>query len=471
MKPIIIEDGRTIVLARGYFSPHRYGTGRFGGFNQIQDGLLADPELLRQVVSTIMCPEERTLIPENDFYPECWEPEKYEADGPLGSIDAFFTTFRRIARHDMYCSTVEQGEWVMAYGTEQLTYRRMNRPLDDKHFRLKSIRLPDESDRALVKKCFEFRVAPAITHCLIVGRAFMREDKPMYKHFKKRTTSKVRDIWAPEPEVKAALRHLLHPLNSAYDMKRSGSPQYAYTKDRNILMNAEPHARNKWMLNADITGFFDHCDWDLVKGYMRFLMKDISAEDKAVLKVMLINPATGGLYQGSPVSGALSNAILRPAAKYMKAFFQKEGRTLTVYADDITVSQGAAIDSTVRKNIVGKIRHAFEKFDLPFDLKPSKTRVSRNNGRKVTGIRINHLDQCTIPLPKYRLLRSMLHRMSSGGDVTMAKSQLKGYLEFARFNDRSGKIDRLIDKYRDVLVDKGMIRPILDPQPVEIPEE
>jgi hypothetical protein len=485
MKPIVIDDGRTVVTPRGLISPYPL-SGRNRGvrnsFAKIPADMLSDderkPEVLRQVLSARVEAfrenrpqgqradgKKAKLIPAEEFYPEMWNAEEYEAP----SVESFFEAFSRVVRRDENCAAIQRGDWIFAYGTEKPEYRNSDRPIDDKHFVFRSILLPDPEDREIVMSSFRTRMAPAVPHCAIVARRYLRDGRSMYKHFKRKTVSKVRDIWAPEEDVKAALRHLLQPLNAAYDMrKRGGSPQFAYTPERNIKLCAAPHRLNKWLLKCDITGFFDACSWELTRGYLEFLLAghwDVGRDKRAAwidaLRQMMINPETGGLYQGSPVSGALSNAILRPAAKYMESFFNKEGRAVTVYADDISVSQATEIDQAARNNIIGKIRHAFEKFEMPFELKQSKTKVVRNNGRKITGIRINHKDELTIPRRKYRLLRLALHRMietdeGRGGDISLGKAELKGLLEFARYNDDSGKIDKLIRRYLDVLRERGI---------------
>jgi hypothetical protein len=462
MKPFITEDGKTIVTPKGLISPY-YNKNSYanlsgpGVFHKIPDELLKDgiEEVLRQLISAkIYGSEKKKLIPVNEFYPEEWKLEEYEAP----SIEAFFTALGHVMRRDEFCSTYERGDWVAVFGTASPEYRKKSCILDNKHFVFITIQLPNEDERRLVMESFKTRMAPAMVHCALIAMRYVTENKSMYKHFKRRTSSKVRDIWAPNEDVKAALRHLLQPLNIAYDMSNhGGSPQFAYTSNRNIKMNAEPHRLNKWVLKCDITGFFDACNWTLVQKYLNFFLEGhwSNPSDRKkwmnALELMMINPNTGGLYQGSPVSGALSNAILRPAVKYMKNFFDKEDRSISVYADDITVSQFGEIDQDARNNIIGKIRHAFEKFELPFTLKQSKTKVVKNNGRKITGIRINHKDELTIPRRKYRLLRSVLHHMSQGKKPSLNKAELKGLLEFARFNDDSGKIVKLIDKYEDVL--------------------
>lgn len=470
MHPFLTENGKTVVTPGGLISPYPGETWRTGGglnvFAEIPHELTGNDkwEVLRQVVSFRRgngsgSYRDRKMIQPEEFYPDMWRLEDYETE----SIDAFFTAFGRVVRRDEFCTAFERGDWVVAFGTTNPEYRTRQRIVDDKHFVFKSILLPNPEDRRLVVSSFATRMAPAVAHVVLVARRHIRAGKPMYRHFKRRTSSKVRDIWAPEDELKAALRHLLRPVGSAYDMsKRGGSPQFAYTPDRNIKMNAAAHTKNKWMLKCDITGFFDACNWNLTRHYLNFLLAGHWSDrnDRSLwlgaLKDALINPETGGLYQGSPVSGAISNAILRPAVQYLERFLAKENRVVTVYADDITVSQATEIDQDARNNILGKVRHSFEKFGLPFTLKQSKTKVVRNNGRKVTGIRINHLDQLTIPRRRYRLLRSALHRMLHGRKTTMSRSELKGLLEFGRFNDESGKINKLLEKYKSVLIDSGI---------------
>jgi hypothetical protein len=306
----------------------------------------------------------------------------------------------------------------------------------------------DEIEEEMFEKYYKEDIPVAVLHCLIVGKKYTSKNLPMYKTFKKKSSNKVREIYAPEEDVKKALKHLLKPLNKAYDMRRKGTNQFAYTIGRSIKDNALIHKNHKYVIKCDIKEFFDNCNWNLVSKYLRFIIPGSIryTESTDILKKMMINPKTNGLYLGSPVSGALTNAILKPACLYLKRIFEKEGKAFSVYADDITVSSEKPI---TKNEVIGKIRYVFEELKLPFKLKKEKTKRLINNGRRITGIRINHEDKMTIDRQKYRLLRSILHRIDNDKPITMEENKLLGKIAFYKFVDESGKIEKLLEKHAD----------------------
>lgn len=299
----------------------------------------------------------------------------------------------------------------------------------------------------------------SMLECLWVAEKADREKISLYSHHKINTTSKVRDIYAPNNDVKIALKHLLKPLTCAYNKKAKSGNQFAFTKNVGIKENTLLHKNNKYIVKCDISGFYDSCNWELAWRYLKFLFpRNLDADSisyyKKILKDLIINPHTNGLYMGSPVSGILSNAIIRPASIYLKNIFALEELTFSIYADDITVSSNKPISV---KHVTGIVRYVFDKYELPFRLKPEKTRLGKNNGRRITGIRINHLDHLTIDRKKYYKLKIYLYRLSKGMDIDITIQALQGYLSFAKYIDESGKIDRLIEKYKDIISNSNII--------------
>ena len=523
----VLYDGNFgIVLRTGYVVPFasRPAT-ECGGISHeamINDELRADTELLREVVSARVIGEE--LIPPEVFYFDQWDlrPFTHRTVGSFlrsvhptvriagggraqfverdGTIVALAST---VGPRPKFSSEVFRKKGVRP--EQQESYRETNhrdyaediretllgrRPFSNL-IRIDCYEPADEEERQFLLHGLERRHMPAYMHCVLVGRRYERSGDPMYEHFSKRTPGKVRDIWAPRPDVKEALRHLLKPLAAAYDPHRRSrtSKQFAYVRGKSIVDNARPHAGNNWMVKCDIEGFFDHCTWPAVRRYVSFVTPTggpscMSSEDSSALKPMLINPETGGLYQGSPVSGAISNAILAPAVRYLENILnrryvyggaddrtEREGApagerrvALTVYADDITVSANFELKPRDMRSIASTVDWVFADRGMPFRLKPSKTRLVRRNGRLVTGVRINHLDQMTVPRKRYRFLKTALEHAAHGKPVTnpatgrsMPDHELKGHLAFALMVDDSGKVRRLVGRYFEELKSRKLV--------------
>jgi hypothetical protein len=323
---------------------------------------------------------------------------------------------------------------------------------------------------------------PALGWVALAAARCVREGIPLYRRGFVRGKGKVREVHDPEPLLKEALRSLCRVVTRASRTAVNnghGSPQYAFTPGMGIVGNAERHRENPHLLVMDIEGFFDACSWEFVRSSLEFLTPDSWWVRRAVmgevhdpiptpsgesvrgslselLRAALINPGTGGLYQGAPPSGPISNLILRPAARYLREILEKEGMTLTIYADDISVSGPEPFDARRVDRVRGAVLHAFEKFGLPFRLKESKTRVMRGCHRRVTGVAINGENELAVPRGRYRDLRAALERLSRGEEITYSPGELSGLLAFADMADRTGKVRRLIEKYRTVMEAAGI---------------
>jgi len=524
---VLYFNNETIITKVGHVRPFAQNDlfpGTDGIQSVIDSTLLNDTELLREITSSNMVGDK--LIPPEVFYFDEWDLEPFIHQDVGDFLMSVYPTIRQgVLGRPMF---VERDGLIVVIGSTVSQYCSINkthfsepgrfpkvqtghnavprihpiaedaRSLIDELFtgkmgfsnliRISCYRPVDELERGFILKSLKDLHMPAFIHCMLVGMRYARSNDQMYKHFRKRGESKVRDIWAPEPDVKEALRHMNLPLSKAYHPQQRArkSPQYAYAKGNSVVDNAKPHVMNKWMVKMDIRGFFDNCDWSHVKRYLAFATPSggnsfMSSKEIRVLKPMVINSTTGGLYQGSPVSGALSNAILAPCIRYMENILRKRYETIveeggnevahsiaiSVYADDITVSANFELKPKDMRSIAATADWVFEDMGMPFRLKPEKTRLCRNNGRLTCGVRINHLDQMTVTRRTYRLLKTWLEHFAHGKPVTYPKSKrnhsrgrsgkpvpkhvLKGHISWASMVDESEKIDRLMRRYWDCL--------------------
>lgn len=416
------------------------------------------PDFLREFTSYNIFKDREVIFSKEEFVYNLWNFDNYT----ISDISDFFIKISDIVykNNDLYIETKDEEMSIIVIGYTNTVYKTLNKKsintLTDGYEIFKYF-AKNQEEFEFLKKHVKPEVSMAIVHALYIAKKYKENNIEPYDFFQKKTPTKVRDIYAPKEDVKKALRHLLIPLNTAYDMRNKYSNQFAYTIKRGIKNNANVHKNYKYTLKADITSFFDYCSWDMVEKYLEFLFPyNISSSEKDLLKTLIINPKTNGLYQGSPVSGPLSNAIMRPAAIYMNHMFNKMGFVFSIYADDITVSSNEPITNSIKNKIIGRIRYAFEFYKLPFILKNSKTQVVSNNGRKITGVRINHLDQLTIERKKYKEIRHILYNMSKGKECPINKSTLKGRIGFYSYIDESNKFRRLFIKYEQMLLENGI---------------
>jgi len=522
-KLYLINDGKTIVTRFGAITPFHQSK-KYEDTLKIPEKFLEDPESLRQLIGFKLFEDRTKIINKNDFYMR--DPQVYKK-GKQTTLISFLQAAHKVMRlhYENYrveifskyvvvlnCPTIKfTGTQVKeTCHIDSKTANGERKPL----LISACYKVEDDDERTKIFDLLTLKYAPAIIDVYITTLRLEAAGTKLYQYYKVPTSTKVREIWAPEDSLKDSMRHLLLPLTSAYDMKKKNSTQYAYIKERSIVNNAEVHKDNKYIAKFDIKGFFDFCNWDLSWKYLKFLFPkdkygkkaELYDDVKNTLKRVIINEQTGGLFQGNPVSGVISNAILRPFSNYILNILEKqadvkngvfpsineknaetesidpEGNITTkfdgkeyksfskytdpsnedlryavsVYADDITVSSNYPIDWNEAKRISGILRYSFEHLELPFKLNLKKTSIARNNGRKITGVRINHNDVMVVSRVKYMLLKSMCHRIKHGKKISMPKNVFQGNLAYARFVDHSGKIETLIAKYHANLVEFGI---------------
>jgi retron-type reverse transcriptase len=123
--------------------------------------------------------------------------------------------------------------------------------------------------------------------------------------------------------------------------------------------------------------------------------------------------ATGprGLPQGACTSPALSNQVARRLDKRLGGLARKLDLTYTRYADDLTFSGDASLESRVGY-LLARIRHIAEAEG--FTVNEEKSRVQRRNtAQRVTGLVVN--DRPNVSRKEVRRLRAILHRARTEG--------------------------------------------------------
>ena len=298
---------------------------------------------------------------------------------------------------------------------------------------------------------------------------------------------KRRIINKPNEQLSAPLKGLSRVLSSYYETTVTGK---AYDKrvtgfrpGKSIYDNVKAHANNKYIIKSDIKSFFDSVRFDYYERYVDFLVnpntiefttyKDIDIlasnladEMKEAFRDILVNPESRGLYMGNPLSPVLTNLLMRKVVNLIHNTLESINRnldenqriTFTIYADDVTFSSNTYNGGgyfTI-KYLTNLVDNAFKKYDLhTLHLSRKKTTRLVNNRRLITGIRINHRDELTIARNKYDKIRSIVHRLHVTQDpntITMSLQSLQSRLSFYRSIDDSGKIERLLKKYRDTLL-------------------
>ncbi len=298
---------------------------------------------------------------------------------------------------------------------------------------------------------------------------------------------KRRIINKPNEKLSEPLKGLARVLSSYYETTVRGK---AYDKQvtgfrpgKSIYDNVKAHANNKYIIKCDIKSFFNSVRFDYYERYVDFLVnpntidfnsyKDIDIlannladEMKEIFRDILVNPESKGLYMGNPLSPVLTNLLMRKVVNLIHNTLESINRnldedqqiTFTIYADDVTFSCNSynGRGYFTIKYLTNLVDGAFKKYGLhTLHLSRNKTTRLAKNRRLITGIRINHRNELTVTRNKYDKIRNIVHRLHVTQDpntITMSLESLQSRLSFYRSIDDSGKIERLLKKYRDTLL-------------------
>ncbi len=269
---------------------------------------------------------------------------------------------------------------------------------------------------------------------------------------------KTRWVNDPIPELKTALKNWNIEITQLYikELEDHDLTKYsqAYLPNKSIVTNAKIHQHSNKIIKFDFSGFYDSVSFEYLKGYIAESTY-ANTDDLKLIERLLIDPKTGGLTQGLPVSGALAGLALIPFWDELRATID-DNIMFTQYSDDLTFSLKSQKE-TPRFNVeylTLKINQALKTVNRDFKLNDDKTTEQERQFRKITGVRINHNNQMTCSRKDYRLFRTITHVLSKESDTNAvlkqfgfkSKASFTGKISYMRSIDETGKIDRLIDK-------------------------
>jgi hypothetical protein len=284
-------------------------------------------------------------------------------------------------------------------------------------------------------------------------------DNQLIRRFKIKNKGKSRDVNDPIPELKTILKEWNKTITDYYvhQLRKNGVAHvaHAYLPNRSIQTNAQVHLHSP-IIQFDFKGFYDSCKFEYFKDALCELDPTLTGQNEHIVKRLLIDPNTEGVTQGLPVSGALAGLSLIPFWVELAKNLPENVR-FTQYSDDLTFSYtGRTPPGFTVPVLTQKIYEVLRKTGLDFRLNAEKTRTQKAQYRKVTGIRINHHNQTTPSREDYRFLRHALYILSKSDNLDQelavwgfaSKSAFVGKVSYIRSIDSTGKIDRIIMKYR-----------------------
>lgn len=227
-----------------------------------------------------------------------------------------------------------------------------------------------------------------------------------------------RAIEAPNEELKELQRRINYYLQHYYlyfkPKNVNGFIIADYSSDirSNIIENARPHVKAKYVLNLDIKDFFSSIDGNRVFKLFRSTLFDYSEE--SAMALTLLCTYKGMLPTGSPASPVISNFICLEMDASIHSFCALNNITYSRYADDLTFSSNTFFS----EKLILEIKKIVEKAN--FKLNNKKIRLkSANRKQIVTGLVVN--DKVNLNRKTIKLIRAILHDFKKNGlDIAVA---------------------------------------------------
>lgn len=298
----------------------------------------------------------------------------------------------------------------------------------------------------------------AQVHPIIQTAYDLERVSKLINRFPLRTGGKTRWVNDPIPQLKQALKDWNIEITNHYVEALESNDltlfSQAYLPGKSIKSNAKLHQHSSKIIKFDFSGFYDSVQFDYLKDDIRHLT-DGSDHELELIKRLIIDPETGGLTQGLPVSGALAGLALIPFWKHLRDTLD-DNIFYTQYSDDLTFSlkSNKQTENFTVEMLTNKIKDSLKQTNRDFQINELKTTVQENQFRKITGIRINHNNQLTPSRKDYRLLRTVAHVLSKEDDTTTvlkqfgfkSKASFTGKISYMRSIDETGKIQKFLDK-------------------------
>lgn len=295
-----------------------------------------------------------------------------------------------------------------------------------------------EKERFIINAAVLLSVANAADLCKLLKMNKKEIEQlinwPLYNHFTiPKKKGGMRDIYEPAPELKNVQRYLNFFLQNYFALiKLPGIHGFTIRHDKfnhrcNILLNAQPHVKKKFVLNIDLKDFFPSITAARVKRL--FMSEYFQYSEEIATALALLATYQGKLNTGSPCSPIISNFVCIQLDQQLIEFCNAHNITYTRYADDLSFSSNENIHNDILLDIISIINSE------QFMINEKKLRMRPNYRRQVvTGITVN--EKPNVDRKMLKKIRAMLHDIRRNGIEKAVSKHYKVYSWSAQFHQQ-----------------------------------
>lgn len=248
----------------------------------------------------------------------------------------------------------------------------------------------------------------------------------------KKKAGQWRTIAQPARELKPIQRWVMRNILTEFPIHESA---VAYRKGRNILDNASPHARHRYLCKLDFRNFFPSIkSADLAKLIRSSQGSHKWTDDEVDFLSRILfwrkNRNSGlELSIGAPSSPMVSNILLYRFDLAIGTLCNRLGIAYTRYADDMTFSTGQPRILEIVEKQIPKICTAIGSPRLTLNHKKT-VHTSTKGSRRVTGLVLSNDGGVSIGRTKKREVRAAFYRFVAGELDKNETARLAGTLSF-----------------------------------------
>jgi len=300
-----------------------------------------------------------------------------------------------------------------------------------------------DSPENLRNKFFQLNTAREVAKLLrvsygrLVYHIYFVSESNRYKTFEiPKRSGGVRQISTPRTSLKIIQWRLNQVLQAVYDPKPSA---HGFVPNKNIVTNAQAHAKKRYVLNLDLEDFFPSINFGRVRGMFMGVPYQLNSNVATVLAQICCH--NNQLPQGAPTSPTITNMICAKMDSQLQRLAKACKATYTRYGDDITFSTTLKEFPESLAKVVPE--EGEEKVTLGepllgiiaengFQINENKIRLqTKGNHQEVTGLTTNQFPN--VDRKFVRQIRAMLHAWQKFGLQAAEKEHREKYRNKEKF--------------------------------------